>query len=183
MFKKKKGWDNELSIMSLENKLDILIKKSEEKDQCGCCGGADLQRYNELKVYIQDKFTELEKDICDRNVQLDKNLNNIQEILSTYKTDVLTNIEFVIDHIYRETQSYKNNIIFNKISDVVNQKGAERSAEIKALTTKLEELKDVINNVVTISSVQQHQTDVSNKLSRCKMELEDLRKELMNLKS
>lgn len=124
MFNKPSNIEIINKINLLENKLDILLvsideqKKMSIKNKCHC-KDSEIIVYNEIKSYINDKFTELENDLCNRIDFLEKNIDEIKILFNNYKNDVINNMEFIIDHIYKETQDFKDNVIFTKIKDMI----------------------------------------------------------------
>lgn len=124
MFNKPSNIDIINKINYLENKIDMLLSSIDEqkilsiKNKCHC-KESEIIVYNEIKCYINDKFTELENDLCTKVNFLEKNIDEIKSLFNNYKNDVINNMEFIIDHIYNETQNFKDNIIFTKIKDMM----------------------------------------------------------------
>lgn len=124
MFKKISNGDIVSKVNVLENKVDILLSNmsdllSKENGKCHC-KNAELIVYNEIKTYINDKFTDLEYDLCERFENVEKNTDDIKKLFNNYKNDVINNMEFLIDHIYKETQNFKEHIVFTKIKNMID---------------------------------------------------------------
>lgn len=179
LFKKSQISNTEImnKIMVVENKLDLFLSKVENDNPNDCCKNYESQIYNEIKDYINHKFIQIEGDICNKIKDVDSNVDNVKNLFNNYRNDVITNIEFIIDHIYKETQLFKDNVVFNKISEMFNTVNGEVLKNIddlyKNISCNVKTIKEDIYNLESKINYINYDNELVSKNLRIE---EDLRK-------
>jgi hypothetical protein len=93
-------------IETVENKIDILLARIESETLFGCCDCKKRESdfCKELKTYIEDKMTQMEKDMKEKLANIDASLVCFTDILHSYKTDLVGNLEIISEHIANTPQ-------------------------------------------------------------------------------
>lgn len=120
MFKKVSNADLLNSLLSLQNKIDIITTNMNSKFVEGCCDCKSRESlvYKQLHEYLEEKFLELNKHLLKRFEETDivkKELveNTIVLFNNTfdkYRDDVMTNLQNIISNLSLSSTEIKNEI-------------------------------------------------------------------------
>lgn len=125
MFKKKSNKKNKFSkLEELEAKIDKLSNEI-------------LKNFSGCNCRCNSDSNTIDKSLSEKIVNLEKNIDNIKKLFSDYRMDVMNNIENVIDHIYRDTENFKDNIIFTRINDMININNEKLKNELVSIQNKI----------------------------------------------
>lgn len=107
MFKKTSNMDLLNKLNSLENKVDVILYKLNKETYMGCCDckNKETQIYNELKLYIEDKIEELKSQFINKLDEINVSTNNFNELFYNYKTELVNNLDTIINQIYSSNES------------------------------------------------------------------------------
>jgi hypothetical protein len=120
MFKKVSNADLLNSLLSLQNKIDIITTNMNSKFVEGCCDCKSRESlvYKQLHEYLEEKFLELNNSLLKRFEETDivkKELveNTIVLFNNTfdkYRDDVMTNLQNIISNLSLSSTEIKNEI-------------------------------------------------------------------------
>ena len=144
-------------ILELENKIDIIsLKGSENNIVCCDCKVNELIIYKEIKEYFEDKFRDILENI--KQIEKDK-LNNV---LETYKNEILTNFETII----------------SKLEDLKNNKQNNENNNIKEHFDKItDQLNNITNKIDLLyyeNEIIKHQLLLEEEIRKCEQEIDIL---------
>lgn len=156
MFKKVSNADLLNSLLSLQNKIDIITTNMNSKFVEGCCDCKSRESlvYKQLHEYLEEKFLELNKHLLKRFEETDivkKELveNTIVLFNNTfdkYRDDVMTNLQNIISNLSLSSTDNSSNIY------IVEQLRNEIKNEITSYKKdKEKELYEILNSYSTIN--------------------------------
>jgi len=83
---------------------------------------------------LETRFLILSKNFENLNEKLTKDVSTLLESFNIYKSNVIKNVEFIIDHAYKDTHNYKENIVsINAQSNIAIQQIGETLLNIQSL--------------------------------------------------
>ncbi len=156
MFKKVSNADLLNSLLSLQNKIDIITTNMNSKFVEGCCDCKSRESlvYKQLHEYLEEKFLELNNSLLKRFEETDivkKELveNTIVLFNNTfdkYRDDVMTNLQNIISNLSLSSTDNSSNIY------IVEQLRNEIKNEITSYKKdKEKELYEILNSYSTIN--------------------------------
>jgi predicted HTH domain antitoxin len=157
---------NKISL--LENKLDVVMTKVQNESIVGCCECREKETliYNELRLYLSDKFTEFENDLQSRLQQFDKSVDFFRDIFENYKSELIGNLEILANHITKnESFSKMNDITLSKIYELLDTSQTENQELLKKNNVHIVNYNKRLDTVVDINSKLQNlikTTDLHN---------------------
>jgi predicted HTH domain antitoxin len=179
---------NKISL--LENKLDVLMTKVQTETIVGCCECQEKESliYNELKLYLSDKFTEFEKDLQSRLQQVDKSIDCFRDIFENYKTELIGNIEILANHVSKNDSYNKmSDVTLSKIYELIDNTNMENQDLIKKqninlnnCNNKLDKCSDIDNKLQSlIKTTELNNTTLVKKLDMLFYENETIKHQLL----
>lgn len=98
-----------------------------------------------------------------------------------YRKDVMFNIEKLIDTIYKDTQCYKDNMVFSKVA-------SSQQVLFNQLSSLIGEVKKDTNNITRVVSLHNNENEIIRQnlhiqedLRRCEDDLTTLQKQLNSI--
>jgi hypothetical protein len=163
MFKKVTNADLLNSLLSLQNKIDIVTTNMNSKFVEGCCDCKSRESlvYKQLHEYLEEKFVELNQSLLKRfeetdvvKCQVKKELVEFNDTFDKYRDDIMKNLQTIISNI--DGDSCTNYIVDQLRNEITNYK-KEREMELyeilnyystinKSIEGKLIKLSDLFQN-------------------------------------
>ena len=162
MFKKVTNADLLNSLLSLQNKIDIVTTNMNSKFVEGCCDCKSRESlvYKQLHEYLEEKFVELNQSLLKRfeetdvvKCQVKKELVEFNDTFDKYRDDIMINLQTIISNIDGDSCT---NYIDQLRNEITNYK-KEREMELyeilnyystinKSIEGKLMKLSDLFQN-------------------------------------
>jgi hypothetical protein len=113
-------------------------------------------------------------------ISIETMLRDIKESFVSYKKDVMCNMERIIDTIYKDTQCYKDNVVFSKVITSQQVLLGELYAKLKEDTTQITRTISLHNNE---NEIMRQNLNIQEDLRRCEDDLVVLEKQLKSTMS
>jgi hypothetical protein len=180
MFKKVSNADLLNSLLSLQNKIDIITTNMNSKFVEGCCDCKSRESlvYKQLHEYLEEKFLELNNSLLKRFEETDivkKELveNTIVLFNNTfdkYRDDVMTNLQNIISNLsLSSTDNSSNTYIVeqlrNEIKNEITSYKKDKEKELYEILNSYSTInKSMENKLITLSDLFQVFTEDNCKL-------------------
>lgn len=158
-------------ILELENKIDIIsLKGSENNIVCCDCKVNELIIYKEIKDYFEDKFRDILENI--KQIEKDK-LNNV---LETYKNEILTNFETIISKLeVIKNNNNNNDKLYQSITDIHNLLTDNNITEnYDKISNQLNTIVNKIDLLYYENEIIKHQLLLEEEIRKCEQEIDIL---------
>jgi len=176
---------NKVSIVNkiemVENKVDILLARIESDSMFGCCDckKRESEFCKEMKGYIEEKMNQFEKDIVTKLTSIDESLICFKDIIQGYKTDIVSNLEIISEHISNNPYD-QNAPVLTKIHEVIEAIKKDQTTQHLATHSKISESINILNTVnKQIENQTKHTKDQDKKLDVLFYENEIIKHQLL----
>jgi uncharacterized protein (DUF342 family) len=168
-------------IEKVENKIDILLNRIESDTLFGCCDCKKRESVfcRELKNYVEDKMTQLEKDWNDKFANIDASLNCFTDILHGYKTDLVSNLEILSDHISKTPKDTNNNTLLT-LQDMIEAIKQDQKMQYRKLLESVNLLSNMNKQMeMQVKKISELNTSTQKKLDVLFYENEIIKHQLL----
>jgi uncharacterized protein (DUF342 family) len=168
-------------IEKVENKIDILLNHIESDTIFGCCDCKKRESVFclELKNYVEDKMTQLEKDWNDKFANIDASLNCFTDILHGYKTDLVSNLEILSEHISKTPRETNKNIL-STLQEMIEAIKQDQKIQYRKLLESVSLLSNVNKQMeMQVKKISELNTNTQKKLDVLFYENEIIKHQLL----
>lgn len=134
-------------ISHLDNKLDIILAKMNEGTVSACCDCKYNENivYEQMKWYIEDKFTTLQDSLISKVAHVDVNVHILRNVFEDYRNDMINNLQLIINNSMPLQERQLTN--FKSELDELESRVKEALNNVTSSISKCDELFESIYNL------------------------------------
>ena len=183
MFKRINNIELLNKIITVENKLDILNTRLDNKTCCDC-KSREVIVYEELKDYLQFKLSEFNDQINNKLIEFNnkETLSILNNIFEDYKTQLIDNLQSICNQLNND--KLNNNIIDEKLQQYNNQKNIKEhhcnfskvdfDSSFNKTQDKLEILCGKLDMLYFENEIIKHQLSLQDEIRKYSDEIDNL---------